>query len=1307
MTQQRQVASGSPHTVLAQQLISPLLLNHTNSKNPVTVVTIDGHSLSIEQLIRSTLGVGLGQKTLSAQPASTTTKNAVEFQLTNDRETIDRINESLQFMRARTGESTYGVTTGFGAAATTRTRHVQELQVSIVEHLLAGITGVDLSQLANQLKAPIHPSQPLTPNVMPESIVRAAILIRVNSLTRGHSAVRLELLHGLLSLLNLSITPVVPLRGTISASGDLAPLAYVAGALCAHPDVYVIDRSLKEPKVLSSAECLKAHGITPLVLGPKEGLAIANGTAFSAAAASMAMFQAHTLGLLSQVLTAMTVEAMVGQIGAFHPFIHQTARPHAGQIEVAKNIYRLLQTSQLLESHDEMADHDLDRERSKQILRQDRYPLRTAPQWIGPQLEDLLVAHQAIAKELNSTTDNPLVDVENGILHHGGNFQATSVATSMEKTRLAIAAIGKIIFAQVTELNNSFMNKGLPSCLNGHEPSTNYHTKGLDTSCAAYCAELQYLAGPVTTHVQSAEGHNQSINSLAFISARKTLEAIEILKMLMASHLYCLCQALDLRVLEIRLKNKLSGIFSETVEQNFGAQLSKKRMDAVVDKMIDRFWFRREMTASLDTKERVRDGLEGCVAVVMEAYELEKKQMPVGAMASFLSSSADMIAACLEGLRAEGIDHKTVDFLGGTRPLYEFVRNSLGIRARRGDVVEGTPGPTIGGMVNKIFRSLQFELLPTDQPQQFLQVLLSLFESPPAIHGDSNSKDSLCFLSPLAELDNFLNTNMVRWLSQLIFPFPAPLALRLLLHALHAAALLSSAAGPALAPLCHPQPVLFPHQPAHRLPVQQHPHRLQLLRQQDPSPDQLPARSKKTIISHQSSSGDYSDLRGGFASVSLVNSVGLWISIQSPNLTKSWDFQLGVSKETPLHALNGFPAFKLDDTDDTNALMTAADPSLFQPLTDKTPLSLQQFVPMILPTPDTLQIGLSGSLCYLQSLVAAQSQDFKTHVAQLSITSSLTTRTTGAGSFSSQPTGNATDHDYRISDQAAGLRTQYLINNLRPALNYSAWLFQPGPLVDNVQTGKLWPYINFRTKISKNCRLVHDLPFCPSVAYAVPSSPSQTTSSLIDMYNQTVSVHLANFRTVVSTYPCNNDTSGRYSFVTGCGDCLRAYTDWVCAVGMPRCTDAPARPVVAAAATETQVVFTRTEPSASRTPNMTDKSVYPYAELPPCASLCTLVAATCPPLIGWTCPLPGVSLGSSYRDSRPLSPLELSGGHQSLAGFGGDRAQDRFGNVFCNALESDIVYARMGSASPLRISVQTLASLLVAQSFFFFFLLLA
>ncbi|KNZ63099.1 phenylalanine ammonia-lyase [Puccinia sorghi] len=557
---------------------------------------------------------------------------------------------------------------------------------------------------------------------------------------RGHSAVRIELLDGLLNLLNLSITPLVPLRGTISASGDLAPLAYVAGALCAHPDVYVIDRSLQEPKILSSAECLKAHGISPIVLGPKEGLAIANGTAFSAAAASIAIFHSHILGLLSQVLTAMTVEAMVGQIGAFHPFIHQTARPHPGQVEVAENIYRLLETSKLLS--DQQAQHDdVERERSKQILRQDRYPLRTAPQWIGPQLEDLLVAHQTISIELNSTTDNPLVDFDNGILHHGGNFQAASIATSMEKTRLAIAAIGKIMFAQVTELNklallfewtrtNSFINKGLPSCLNGHKPSTNYHTKGLDTSCAAYCSELQYLAGPVTTHVQSAEGHNQAINSLAFISARKTLEAIEILKMLMASHLYCLCQALDLRVFELRFKNMLGALFSEAVADSFGSQLSKGSMEGMVMGIIDRFWSRRETTAALDTEERVRDGLECTVSVIVEAFELEKKQIPVGSVERFFSSSAKLIIRCLASLRTQGLDHHTVDYLGGSRPLYEFVRGSLGVRVRQGDVVEEIQGPTIGGMVDRIFCSLQFERLPAHHPQQFLGVLLSLFPSP-------------------------------------------------------------------------------------------------------------------------------------------------------------------------------------------------------------------------------------------------------------------------------------------------------------------------------------------------------------------------------------------------------------------------------------------------------------------------------------------------------------------------------------------------------------------------------------------------
>ncbi|OAV95532.1 hypothetical protein PTTG_26646 [Puccinia triticina 1-1 BBBD Race 1] len=220
----------------------------------------------------------------------------------------------------------------------------------------------------------------------------------------------------------------------------------------------------------------------------------------------------------------------------------------------------------------------------------------------------------------------------------------------------------------------------------------------------------------------------------------------------------------------------------------------------------------------------------------------------------------------------------------------------------------------------------------------------------------------------------------------------------------------------------------------------------------------------------------------------------------------------------------------------------------------------------------------SSSLCYLQALLTAQPPKTKAAQSKIAISPSLTDRTTGLGSFSSQPTGNASDHDYRISDSAAGLRTQYLITNLAPATNYSAWLFQPGPVVNNVPTGRLWPYISFRTKSTKNCSLLHGLPFCPSVAYAVPASPSLSTSAVVAQYNRSVSGHLANFRTVVSTYPCNNDTSGRYSFVTGCGDCLRAYTDWACAVALPRCVDPPAASPEAPG-TPTQVVFARPDPA--------------------------------------------------------------------------------------------------------------------------------
>ena len=162
-------------------------------------------------------------------------------------------------------------------------------------------------------------------------------------------------------------------------------------------------------------------------------------------------------------------------------------------------------------------------------LRQDRYALRSAPQFLGPQIEDIISALNTVTIECNSSeyhllsalsptyldlriaTDNPLFNGETGEVHNGGNFQAMAVTNAMEKTRLALHHIGKLLFAQATELMNPSMNRGLPPSLAASDPSLNYHAKGLDIAAAAYISELGFLANPVSTHIQSAEMHNQAV----------------------------------------------------------------------------------------------------------------------------------------------------------------------------------------------------------------------------------------------------------------------------------------------------------------------------------------------------------------------------------------------------------------------------------------------------------------------------------------------------------------------------------------------------------------------------------------------------------------------------------------------------------------------------------------------------------------------------------------------------------------------------------------------------------------------------
>ena len=426
-----------------------------------------------------------------------------------DAESRRRIAESVDAIQAKidAGERIYGVNTGYGAlsSVTVDESQMQALQENVAVACAAG-TGPSLA----------------------DTTVRLSIVLKLNNLVRGHSGVRQEIVDALIRMVNEDALPVVPAQGSVGASGDLAPLAHMAAVMIGAGE------ATYEGKTLPGGEALAKAGLTPVVLGPKEGLALINGTQFSTACALVGLFSAWRNAASSIVTASLSTDAIMGSTAPLVDEIH-TLRGHPGQINVARAMRDLMTGSEIRESH---------REGDTRV--QDPYCIRCQPQVTGAAMDLLRFAGQTLEIEANAVTDNPLVLKEDGRIVSGGNFHAEPVAFAADQIALAVAEIGAIAQRRVALMVDPTLSHDLPPFLTP-EPGLNSGLMIAEVTTAALMSENKHLANPCSTDSTPTSANQEDHVSMAAHGARRLARMNANLSNILGVELICAAQGVEFR----------------------------------------------------------------------------------------------------------------------------------------------------------------------------------------------------------------------------------------------------------------------------------------------------------------------------------------------------------------------------------------------------------------------------------------------------------------------------------------------------------------------------------------------------------------------------------------------------------------------------------------------------------------------------------------------------------------------------------------------------------------------------------------